>query len=210
MVQIQLESDDPVMVEKLQGGEVVKYYHMTTPDVIESDYYSQYRYCRGAELHVHCIVKNSLQEIKSMALGNETSYQFDGKIGTAFNKMVLGMIYQWKISCLELIEQVQEEEDVQECYVEKQKKWIKDVIPRLMCAIEDFHNLVPLVVLKRELLGTYLGSEAIADGEQLTFVYNMISCRSYQIVTILNLADDEYKIGTRFDERDHCFFAFGF
>ena len=183
-VEAHLESDDSFMVEKLKDNKK-KFFHMTTPDVIESDYFGQCRYTHGMSVHIHAIVKNSLQKISDMALGTETSYQFDGKVGKAYNKMVLGMMYQWKLSCLELFEEVQHEEDLDEYYFRKQKDWIHIVLPRLMCAIEDFHGLIPLVILQKHLLKTYLGEEVCKDDEQLAFLWHMINCRSYEIVPIL-------------------------
>ena len=77
-----------------------------------------------------------------------------------------------------------------------------------MCAIEDFHGLIPLVILQKHLLKTYLGEEVCKDDEQLAFLWHMINCRSYEIVPIVG--NEEFKIGTRFDEEDHYFYAFGF
>ena len=76
-------------------------FSLRTPDVIESDYWGQCQYTRGPSVHIHCIVSNALHDIRDMSMGGDTLYQFDGKVGRAYNEMVTGMIYQWKGGCLE-------------------------------------------------------------------------------------------------------------
>ena len=152
-----------------------------------------------------------MQSFEKMKLGNETSFHFKGDVGECYNRALLGMIFQWRKSCLEVMDAILENGHGKRDYdIERQKNWIYNFVPKLMIALNNFHNLVPIGVLKKSLLSTYLGRDTFEEKDELDFLYNMAACTNVQVITCYSDENDITVIATRFDDNDGRLFAFGY
>lgn len=206
---VQVEDTDVLYADPIPG---FNGFNILTPDVIESDYYGDMSFVVTGDMHIHAIVNNPLKPLEEMSLAGETSYQFNGngKFGYTYNRVTLGMIYQWKISSLELLNVIVDQGHVGHEEIAKQKNWVYCVAARLMGAVHNFHDRIPLGIVKKELLEHYLEPHTVVDKEVLEFLFNIIGCKSFQIVACMDFIRTKFAVGTRFNQDDDLFFAFGY
>lgn len=179
---------------------------VVTPEVIESDYFGNLSFTYTGGQHVHAIISNPGRPVTELVLGTKSEFQFTVDFGRHVHRMVLGMMYQWEISCLELFREVVKQGFYCKEHVESQKNWMLNFLPDVYKAMAEWHHLMPLPLLRKEHYTVYLG-HIFDDGDMLEFLYNMINCKKIDVVACQGQI---FKIGTRFDDDDERFFAFGF
>ena len=81
-------------------------YDVITPEVMESDYWGAMSYRFTGNMHIHAIVQNPLKPLRQMTAGGETAFHFGKAFAQVYNKAVMGMLHQWRISCLQLLDAV--------------------------------------------------------------------------------------------------------
>lgn len=181
-------------------------FHCVTPEVIESDYYGTMSFTFSGGKHVHAIITNPGSPVTDLVLGTKNDFQFNGEFGKHVNRMILGMIYQWELSSLELLNAVVSQGLYLEEDIVKQKNWILDFLPGVFKTITEWHHLMPLPLMRKEHYTIYLG-RIFDDGDKVEFLYNMVNCKKIDIVSF---QCRNFRIGTRFDDDNERFFAFGY
>ena len=96
------------------------------PDTIECDYWGSFMFKYTKDMHVHAVIQNPLKSFNDLKLGNSTTFHFKGDVGKTYNEMVMGMIYQWKISSLEVLHAVVDQGHFPRCEVNNQLQWINN------------------------------------------------------------------------------------
>lgn len=185
-------------------------FEYVSPDVIESDYWGTMSYLHTGHTHVAVIVNNPLKPVKDMSILGESNFHFDGSFGKAYNEVLMGMIYQWKLSTLELLDAVIRQGCFEAHDVRNQKSWVYSVVARLMKAVQQFHHYVPLGVLKKELLMSYLPPNLFFDGDELEFLFQMAGCEKYEVISSCIDFRTSFIVCTRFDGDNNLLFAFGY
>ena len=189
-----------------------KGYHLNflSPDVIESDYWGNMSFVYSGDMHIGTIVKNHLKTTNNgISVVGRTYFDFEKSICKEYNMVLMGMIFQWQKSCLEMLHAVVNQGFFSTSNVLNQKNWVEFVPGRLMKGIQECNHLLPLEILKKDLLMSYLQITEFTEGEELEFLYNMAGCKQYEVISCW-LGFDEFKVATRFDEDNDLLFAFGY
>lgn len=194
-------------------------FNITTPFVIESDYRGELVLCpKIAKTQIHAIIQNPMKRLFEVNLApGENAHHFSKSFCSSVHMAVNGVIYQWKISVLEVIEQlfdlIQDEQEWNHVgALQMQKEWVQKTAARMMKAIQeyDLKHACPLALMKKDLLQVYLDEDTIKEGDELEFLYNMINARTVEVIVCNCHNFFEVKVATRFDFNNELFFAFGY
>lgn len=188
-------------------------FETSTPNVIESDYRGELHYIKIAPTQIHMIASNPLKSITDLSMARgENMHHFTKSFSNSIHRSILGMIYQWKISTLEVISQVLTlQENWNNGGLQMQKEWVHKVAAKHMWGIQeyDMRHVVPLRIIKKDFIPLYLDEKVISGGDEIVFFFNMVNCKTVEVITCsVNYKD--MVIGTRFDGDNDLFYAFGY